>query len=214
MSEESFETLRTSYGAGALDEEGLHPDPMLQFGAWLSDAIAIEKPDPGAMTLATVDAHGRPAARVVLLRGHDPRGFVFYTNYGSRKGRELDGARTAALVFLWKNLQRQVRVEGSVARISAEESDAYFASRPRGHRLSAWASDQSSVVPDRATLERQMAAVEARFADDEVARPPYWGGYRVVPATIEFWQGRPNRVHDRLRYRRSGEHWIIERLSP
>ena len=150
----------------------------------------------------------------MLLRGHDARGFVFFTNYDSRKGRDLAVRPVAALLFFWPALERQIRIEGAVARLDDAESDAYFASRPRGHRVSAWASHQSAVIPDRAFVEARMEAEDARFADVEVPRPPYWGGYRVTPEIFEFWQGRRNRVHDRLSYRRDGERWRIERLSP
>ena len=165
------------------------------------------------MTLATVGADGRPAARIVLLRQWDARGFVFFTNYESRKGADLAAHPAAALVFWWGELERQIRVEGNVERVLEAESDAYFASRPRGHRLAAWASSQSAVVPNRETLERAVSEAEARFPDD-VPRPPFWGGFRVVPDRFEFWQGRPNRVHDRIAYERNPEGWMLTRLAP
>ena len=197
-----------------MDEADLAADPIVQFGRWFKEAEAAELIEPSAMTLATAAADGRPSARMVLLKGFDQRGFVFYTNYGSRKAGELGASAAAALVFWWPPLERQVRVEGRVERVSHEESEAYFRTRPLGSRLGAWASAQSEVIPGRAVLEERLERLSARYADGDVPLPPFWGGYRVRPDTIEFWQHQPNRLHDRLRYRRDGGVWVIERLSP
>ena len=207
--------LRSDYMLRGLTEEDAGPDPIAHFGRWLDDAIAARLPEPNAMTVATSTPDGAPSARIVLLRGFDADGFVFYTNYESRKGDELRANPRAALVFFWPELQRQVRIEGDVVQVTAEESDAYYASRPRGSQIGAWASRQSQALPDRATLERRVAEIEALYDGRPVPRPPHWGGYRVHPLHVEFWQGRVSRLHDRLRFRRlkSGE-WLRERLSP
>jgi pyridoxamine 5'-phosphate oxidase len=199
----------------ALTEDDLLPDPIALVRRWFADAQAAGVEQHDAMTLATVAPDGRPSARVVLLRGIDQRGFAFFTNYESRKGRELDANPYAALALLWSPLQRQVRISGRVERMSAEESDAYFATRPRGSQLGAWASRQSRPLPDRAELEARWAALDARYAGLAVPRPPHWGGYRVDPDEIELWQGRANRLHDRFRYVRTPEAgWTHERLAP
>ncbi len=205
--------LRVDYKHAALGERDAAPDPFDQFARWFDEAVAASLPEPNAMTLATVDATGRPAARIVLLKSVDARGLVFHTNYASRKGSEVDADPRVALLFFWAELERQVRIEGTAERVSAAESDAYFAARPRGSQISAWASPQSAPVPDRAWLEAQVAAVQARFASD-VPRPGNWGGIRVVPRRFEFWQGRESRLHDRLVWTREGDHWTIGRLAP
>jgi pyridoxamine 5'-phosphate oxidase len=197
-----------------LREADADPDPLRQFQLWFDAAVAAGLPEPNAMTLATCTADGVPSARIVLLKVCDERGLAFFTNYRSRKGRELANNPRAALVFFWPALERQVRVEGRVELVSADESDAYFASRPVNSRLGAWASDQSVVISGRDELERRQRELEAQFPDGRVPRPPHWGGYRVVPDVFEFWQGRPSRLHDRLRYRRVENRWVIERLSP
>jgi pyridoxamine 5'-phosphate oxidase len=213
---DNFSQARVSYERGALDVDVVDRDPFKQFGGWFGEALAAQLLEPYAMTVATVGIDGQPSARIVLLRGWDERGFAFFTNYESQKGHELAHTPRAALLFSWGPLERQIRIEGSVTRLSGAESDAYFAQRPRGHRLSAWASHQSSVVPDRGSLEAAMQSYEDVYPGDDVPRPDYWGGYRVAPSRFEFWQGRRNRVHDRILYRRAiaTGAWIIERLSP
>lgn len=206
--------LRRDYALASLTEADVDRDPIRQFERWFADAVAAEVPEPNAMTLATATRDGVPSARVVLLKGVDARGFAFFTDYRSRKGAELAENPLAALVFLWKEIERQVRVVGAVSRVSAAESEAYFRSRPLGSRIGAWTSHQSAVIASRAELEERVRQVTARFADGEVPLPPHWGGFRVVPDAVEFWQGRPNRLHDRLRYRRDTGRWVVERLSP
>ncbi|CAB5280948.1 pyridoxamine 5'-phosphate oxidase [Burkholderia multivorans] len=208
--------LRINYSRASLDEADAAPDPFAQFDRWFNEALAAKLPEPNTMTLATVGADGRPSARIVLVKGVDERGFVFFTNYESRKGRDLAAHPCAALLFYWIELERQVRIEGRVEKTSADESDRYFASRPVGSRIGAWASEQSAVIDSRATLEAREKAFSERYGDDP-PRPPHWGGYRVVPDTLEFWQGRPSRLHDRLVYTRDAaapHGWTISRLSP
>ena len=198
-----------------LSEKDLAKDPFRQFERWFQEAEAARIPEPNAMILSTADREGRPSSRTVLLKGLDGRGFVFYSNYESRKGRELSAGPRAALLFPWIAIERQVIVEGPVARISREESAAYFHGRPRLSQLAAWASPQSSIVSGRAVLEDSLKALETRYAGQEVPLPPHWGGFRLSPETVEFWQGRRNRLHDRLRYRRGTDGaWTVERLGP
>jgi pyridoxamine 5'-phosphate oxidase len=208
--------LRREYHRAALTETDVDPNPFRQFDRWLSEAIRAEVPEPTAMTLATVDAKGRPAARIVLLKGADADGFVFFTNYDSRKGRELAVRPEAALLFHWVELERQVRVEGMVTKVTGAVSDGYFASRPRDSRIGAWASPQSQTIPDRMWLEREFAAARQRWSTtgQDVPRPPHWGGYRLTPTSLEFWQGRSSRLHDRIHYSRKVADWRIERLAP
>jgi len=203
--------LRREYAEGGLDEHDAEPDPMTMFRRWLEDVVSSPMHEPNAMVVSTT-AGEQPSSRLVLLKGLDD-GFVFYTNYGSRKGGELDANPRCALLFPWHPVGRQVRVEGIANRVSAEESAAYFASRPRDSQLGAWASPQSQVVSSRRALDARLADATQRFSD-EVPLPEFWGGYRVVPEAVEFWQGRFGRMHDRLRYRRVGESWALERLAP
>lgn len=207
-------SLRRSYARASLAEGDVAADPIAQFLAWFDDAQAAELREPNAMTLATATPDGAPSARIVLLKGVDERGFVFYTDYRSRKGEELAANPRAALVFHWAELERQVRVTGTVARVAREESEAYYRTRPVGSRIGAWASYQSRPIAGRAELEAREAELAHRYADGDVPLPPHWGGYRVAPETVEFWQGRPSRLHDRLRYVREDGAWRVERLSP
>lgn len=206
--------LRKEYSRAGLTEAGSHPDPIEQFRRWFGEALGADLHEPNAMTLATATPGGRPSARVVLLKGFDERGFVFYTNYEGRKAREIEANPHCALVFYWGELERQVRVEGRARRVPGEESDAYFESRPRGSQLGAWVSEQSRPAESREVLERRLRALEAEYGGREIPRPQFWGGYRVEPEVVEFWQGRENRLHDRLAYRRSGSVWERERLQP
>lgn len=206
--------IRKDYALRRLDESDVDADPFKQFHAWLREAIEAQVPEPTAMTLATAGASGRPAARIMLLKALDDRGFVFYTNYASRKGAELEARPAAALTFFWKELERQVRIEGAIEKVSAAESDEYFASRPLGSRIGAWASTQSATIESRQWLEARVKAAEAQHGESP-PRPPHWGGYRVIPDWLEFWQGRQSRLHDRIAYTRgAGGGWQVARLSP
>lgn len=206
--------FRKDYERGELDEDATRADPFAQFGAWLQEAIESGVPEPTAMTLATVGQDWRPSTRIVLLKEFDERGFVFFTNYESAKGAHLEANPRAALVSFWADLERQVRVTGTVARVAAAVSDDYFHSRPLDSQLGAWASPQSRPIAGRGVLEARMAAVTAEYTGREIPRPAHWGGYEVTASTIEFWQGRPNRLHDRLRYTREASGWRLERLAP
>jgi len=211
--------LRREYGEHGLDVPDLEPDPITMFRRWLDDTVASGLHEPNAMVVSTVSAEGRPSSRMVLLKGVDARGFVFFTNYESRKAADIAANPHVSLLFPWHDLQRQVRVEGTAARVSEEESEAYFGSRPRDSQLGAWASPQSRVVASRSTLDERYGGVLAQFADlDDVPLPPHWGGFRVTPELVEFWQGRKGRMHDRLRYRHREDDphapWTVDRLAP
>jgi len=207
--------LRKDYSLAGLTEKELARDPFRQFEKWFQEAGAAKIPEPNAMVLTTATREGRPSVRTVLLKGLDGRGFVFYSNYESRKGRELEGNPRASLLFPWIALERQVIVEGAVAKVAREEAEAYFHSRPRLSQLSAWVSQQSSIISGRSVLEESMKALEKKYAGQEVPLPPHWGGWRLTPETVEFWQGRRSRLHDRLRFRREKDGgWAVERLAP
>jgi pyridoxamine 5'-phosphate oxidase len=210
----SIGELRREYRLANLDVDDVDPDPVVEFGKWMDQALRADLQEPHAMTLATASADGVPSARVVLLRGYDASGFTFFTDYRSRKGRELADNPRACGVFYWPELERQVRVSGAVRKVSREESEAYFRSRPTGSRLGAWASTQSAVIADRGVLEERLREMAARFGTADVPLPEHWGGYRIVPVELEFWQGRESRLHDRVRYRKQGDVWRLERLSP
>ncbi|PZG42180.1 pyridoxamine 5'-phosphate oxidase [Spongiactinospora gelatinilytica] len=209
----SLAGLRRTYQGEPLLEADLAAEPVAQFATWFSDALDSGLPEPNAIVLATASAGGRPSARTVLLKGYSTQGFVFYTNYESRKGRDLAENARACLLFPWHPIRRQVRVEGSVVRLSKEETAAYFHSRPYGSRIGAWASRQSAVVASREDLDARYEELAARWPEDPPV-PDFWGGFRVVPQEVEFWQGQTDRMHDRLRYRRSGGGWLLERLAP
>ena len=207
--------LRNEYTRSGLSESDAASDPIVQFRRWFDEALEADLHEPNAMTLATATPDGKPSARIVLLKGFDERGFVFYTNYGGRKARELEQNPNCSLTFYWGELERQVRIEGRAARVTGEESDTYFASRPRGSQLGAWASEQSRPVESRTELEERLKELEEEYEGREIPRPPFWGGYRVEPESIEFWQGRENRLHDRILYSSlGGGGWEIQRLQP
>lgn len=206
--------LRRNYARSSLERDGMHSDPIVQFTAWFEEARVAESGEPNAMTLATADAEGQPSARIVLLKSVDQAGFVFFTDYRSRKGHELEANPRVALCFHWATLQRQVRIVGLARRLDREAAGAYYRSRPRGSRLGAWASTQSQPLEGRAALEAELARVEAQYPGEEIPLPPHWGGYVVTPHEIEFWQGRPDRLHDRFLYTHPEAGWHCARLSP
>ncbi|KMQ80798.1 Pyridoxamine 5'-phosphate oxidase [Candidatus Burkholderia pumila] len=211
----SLADLRKNYSRSSLDAADVDSNPICQFETWFAQALDAQLPEPNAMTLATVDTNGRPSARIVLIKGVDERGFAFFTNYDSRKGRELAENPAASLLFHWIELERQVRIEGRVVKTSALESDTYYASRPLGSRIGAWASDQSRPIANREMLELRKKEISEKYGD-QLPRPPHWGGYRLVPDVLEFWQGRPSRLHDRIVYKRASgdDPWQITRLAP
>ncbi len=215
MSQIAIADLRQNYTRSGLSEADANANPLQQFHHWFEEAVSAQVPEANAMTLATMTPEGKPAARMVLLKGLDDKGFVFYTNYDSAKGKHLAEIPWAALVFWWAELERQVRITGRVEKVTDAESDAYFASRPLTSQLGAWASEQSQVIASRQVLEKRITQLQEKFANQKVPRPPHWGGLRVIPDVIEFWQGRPSRLHDRLRYRLLDDsNWLKERLSP
>ncbi len=214
MEKEQLQKLREEYSKHSLDESVVNQNPFIQFEKWMNQALEAHLPEPNAMTLATVDAKHKPHARVVLLKGVEDDGFIFYTNYASNKGEEMSGNSNVSLCFLWLGLERQVRVDGKVEKLSRAESEAYFKQRPYKSQLGALASDQSKVVENRAYLENKFKQLEAQYPEGEVPLPDTWGGYRVIPGIVEFWQGRRSRLHDRIKYELVGKEWVIKRLSP
>ncbi len=214
MNKMNLADIRTDYTKHGLLEKDLAVDPFTQFGRWFDQALSAHIDEPNAMTLATASLDGQPSARVVLLKGFDQNGFVFYSNYESRKGRELDQNNKAALLFFWSSLERQIRIEGVIEKVSVEESKQYFDSRPEGSRIGAWSSRQSASISSRDILEENFNKFSQSFAQQDIPLPPYWGGYRLKPHVFEFWQGRESRLHDRLRYRFADDRWHIDRLSP
>lgn len=210
----SISSIRKDYQLQSLELTDVAATPVLQFDKWWNEAVSSSIEEVNAMTLATVNPDGKPAARIVLLKGFDENGFIFFTNYLSEKGKSISAHPYASLVFFWKELERQVRIEGSCIQVSESESDEYFLSRPIGSRLGAWASPQSTVISSRTVLDQNLDRVTAQYADGIVPRPDHWGGYRVIPEMVEFWQGRPSRLHDRIRYRKDESQWLIERLAP
>ena len=215
LNEQEIRNLRTDYTRHSLDEQDVAANPLEQFQTWMQEAIKAEVHEPNAMHLATVKPDGRPAGRVVLLRGLADSGFSFFTNYNSDKGQQLMASGFAALTFFWPELERQIRIEGRIAKLSDQENDDYFYSRPRGNRLGAWASPQSQPIANREELEKLAQILEAKYPEPQaIPRPPHWGGFRLMPDSIEFWQGRASRLHDRIRYRKASNGWIIERLAP
>jgi pyridoxamine 5'-phosphate oxidase len=207
--------IRRDYKLQSLQEKDVAGEPIAQFDRWWKDAMESEIDEVNAMTLATADATGAPSARIVLLKGFDERGFVFFTNYNSKKGQDIAANPRVSLVFFWKELERQVNIKGSIEKVSFAESDAYFQSRPVGSRIGAWSSPQSTVIPDRQILEDNVTMYQAQFGDGPIPKPDHWGGYLVQPSSVEFWQGRSSRLHDRIKYRKNDQGlWIIERLAP
>ncbi len=209
----SISKIRREYNSGSFNEANAEKDPFTQFKTWFDDAMSVNLIEPTAMILSTSSKEGVPSSRVLLLKHFDSRGFVFFSNYESRKGREIEINPNAAMLFFWDRLERQIRIEGTVEKISQEESNEYFQTRPYKSRLGAWASKQSEILPKRFTLIRKVASLMLKYPVN-VPLPPFWGGYRLIPNTFEFWQGRENRLHDRIRYQKSGEDWIISRLYP
>lgn len=214
MDKKDISSIRKEYTQTQLDESEVDRNPFVQFGIWFDDALNAEVNEPNAMVLSTVSPEGRPSSRVVLLKGFDEKGFTFFTNYKSRKALHIENNPFVSLLFFWPELERQIRIEGDIAKVSPDESDTYFNSRPEGSKIGAWVSPQSSVIKSRGFLESIKMVIEGQFANKPISRPPNWGGYRLSPNLIEFWQGRPNRLHDRIQYSQSKEGWKIERLAP